>query len=696
MLICSACSQFSNGLTSRSWHNLNSRFNALLIAREDIEVAQEFTKRKFAENYEDVLPVFRPIDSTSLDTAKFYLVDAIKKASLIAEKHSNSKYLDEAYLLIGEARIYKGEFENAIETYKYLNTVAASEEKKTAAMTGMLRAYTELGDFKNADQLSNLLKNRPLDKANLEAYLLNMAYYHQMKGEDAFTIAFLEEALKRMKKGDEKARYHYLLGQLYQNLGETLVARQHYKAVLKNKPNYDLIFHSNLGLMSTESLAHNTDLQFSKMLEDRKNQDLLHKIYYKMGETARRKKDSNGAINYFGQSVAYSGADKFNKGLAYSAIADVYLEDFLNYEKAAAYYDSTVITLPKDYVNKTDILEKSMYLNEFIKYKKVYDLEDSLQRLAALKPEVLDQKLEEIVKAKRKVDIQTPKDEQVYRPRPTLRPKWRLYDGRTLSLEKNEFVRLWGNRKLEDNWRRQEKSNTTFVFSETERKMVEQPIALAPSATPEPGLNQELNEAKIIEEEVKELKKRIPTTKIQQIASRRKQEEAAFRIAKIYKQKFRDEKKADESFKQFLEQFPKSSYEPEVLYFLALSQSNPLQNQYAQRLLKEYPMTSFGRQMRKGSVVMTQDREVAAQRIYQTAYSLYESGKMEEALKTLEEGMNEYVGSHLEDKMALLRIYALAKLGAKDEYQIALTDFVRSYPSSELLNKAREMLAVLN
>lgn len=695
LLLLSSCSQFSNGFLSRTWHNTNSRYNALLIAREDLDVAQEHLVKNYRENYEQVLPVFRPVDSTRLDTAKLFLVDAIKKASIIAEKHSNSKYLDEAYLLIGEARIYKGEFENAIETYKYLNTVAASEDKKTLSMVQMLRTYIELGDKKNAEQLVNLLRGRSYTKKMRATHLLTLAYYHQERGEDALTAAFLEEAMQYLKRGQEKARYHYLLAQLYDHLGEVILSRKNYNLVLKNKPGYDLVFHTELGLMGSESLGHNTALLYEKMLKDRKNQDLLHKVYFKMGETARKKRVSAEAISYFKQSIAHSGSDMVNKGMAYSAIADVYLDDLNDYGQAAMYYDSTVITLPREHLNRTDISDRSMYLNEYIKYKKVYELEDSLQRMAALSPEVLDKRLTDMVMAKRTsekavdVPVQTAPI-----ARPTLSRKWRLYDSRNIVTEKNEFIRVWGSRKLEDNWRRTEKSNSTFVFNEEQKKMVEQAIAPSNAVTTSPAQVQ--NEANAIEEEIRELKKRIPTTKIQLIASKRKQEEAAFRIAKIYKLKFKDDARAEASFKQYLVDFPRSSYEPEVLYFLALAQADPLKNTYAERLSREYPNTSFGRQIRKGAVVMTQDREMAAQTLYKEAYSLYEKGQLKEVLTVLEAGMNEYVGSQLEDKMALLRIFALAKVGSRDEYYIALSDFVRSYPTSDLLPKAREMLAILN
>ncbi len=701
-LMLSACSQYNTGALSRSWHNMNSRFNALLISREDIDVAKEYIAANYRDNYEAVLPVFRIIDSTRLDTAKFYLIDAIKKSSIIAEKHSNSKYLDEAYLLIGEARILKGEFENAIETYKYLNTVSSSEEMKTEAMTQMMRAYIELGDYQNADQLSTLLKNRPLSKRNRHTYLLNMAYYNQIRGEKAVTAVLLEETVKSMKKGPEKARYHYILGQLYSELDQVTLARRNFRMVMKNKPEYNLVFNAQLGLMMSESLANDTDLLFGKMLEDRKNQDLKNKIYYKMGETARRRKRAVEAIGYYEKSARESEGDPLSKGFAYKAIGDVYLDDLTDYEHAAVYYDSTVITLPKTYLMRTDINDRAMVLNEFIRYRKIYDLEDSLQRLAALSPEVLDEQLEKSVLARR---AELKKSQEIQNaPAQTASPavssgkKWRLYDPKEIVREKNEFVRIWGNRPLEDNWRRAEKSSTTFVFSETERRMVEQPVVqpVIPANTASRQLSDEENEKKAVEDEIKEFKKRIPVTKIQLIASKRKQEEAAFRIARIYKLRFRDDEKANASFRKFLQDFPKSSYEPEVLYYLALAEENPLESTYAARLVKDYPNTSFGRQIRKGTVTMTRDREVQALELYRNAYRLYDEGKLTEAVKVLEDGMNEYVGSQVEDKMALLRIFALGKTGSRDEYYIALSDFVRSYPASDLLPKAKEMLAVLN
>lgn len=708
VFVFSSCSQYSNSLLSRGWHNLNSRYNALLIAREDIEIAQEYITLNHQDNFEELIPIYRYVDSSRLDTAGLYLTDAIKKSSVIVERHSNSKYLDEAYLLIGEARILKGEFETAIETYKYLNSITEEDAIRAESLSQMMRAYVERGDYQSAEQLITLLKGQPMTKKNRLTHLKNMAYYHQKTGDIVVSAVFLEEAVKTMRKGPEKARIHFVLGQIYEKLDRIPEARRNYRAVLKNKPDYDLNFNSNLGLLMTESLAKNTNIAFEKMLQDRKNQDLKHKIYYKMGETSRNKRQPFEAIDYFEQALSeVSGDDNISKGFIYKAIGDVYLDDLIDYENAAVYYDSTVITFPPGHLRTTDIGDRAAFLNEFIKYRKVYQLEDSLQKLATLSPEILDYTLEKIIKDKKEAEKlkkeagQAIAQTSVTQATQPAGRKWRLYDEQQIVREKNEFVMRWGNRVLEDDWRRSEKSGSRFVFDEEERKMVEQTIVPADSTADVPVLgsasqiNMEEQEQKLLQEEIAEFKKRIPLTRIQMIASERKQEEAVYRIAKIYKLKFKDDLKANEAFNQFLQDYPRSHYTPEVLYFLALDEPDRLENPYAERLLKEFPNTSYGRQIRKGTIVMNEDREEEAGNYYSQAFKMYDAERYNELVGFLEEGLNEYVGSQIEDKMAMLRIYALAKVGTMDQYMISLNDFIRSYPTSNLISKARELLETL-
>jgi outer membrane protein assembly factor BamD (BamD/ComL family) len=119
-------------------------------------------------------------------------------------------------------------------------------------------------------------------------------------------------------------------------------------------------------------------------------------------------------------------------------------------------------------------------------------------------------------------------------------------------------------------------------------------------------------------------------------------------------------------------------------------------NSFSTKLLKDYPTSSFSRQLKKGSIKLSKDKETEAQSLYSKTFDLYDKNDFNQALIQIDEGLNEYVGSQIEDKMAMLRIMVLKKIGNKDQYVISLNDFMRSYPSSDLVLKAKELLAVLN
>ena len=698
-----SCSQYKNGPLSKTWHNTNAKYNALLIAREDYKIANEIILANNRETYEETLPIFRKIDSTRLDSAKLYLTDAIKKSSIIAERHSNSRHLDEAYLLLGKARLEKQEIFNALETFKYVNTTSKSASAKTEALIWLMRSYIENEDLVSANQVSDLLKNQKLSGKNKSQFLATKAYYHQLQNEPALAVVFLDEALKTMKKGNEKARLHLIAAQLYAELNQLVLSRKNYNQVLKNKPNYDLEFHANLGLITSQSLAKNTNITFEKMLEDRKNQDLRSKIFFKMGETEAKKNNFEAAIINFNKAISESLDNPLEKASAYKALGDMYFEKMLDYEMAGVYYDSTLITLPKNEQSNSQIGQKAMFLNDFIKYKKAYDLEDSLLMLAAMNPKELDYKLEQIVierkVVKKKAEENTLNSSVLKTSTVSNLPKgfkrWLLYDPIESIKAKNDFVRNWGNMPLEDNWRRSEKTMGSFSLKIEKQTLDTAKTNVKTMASSENEMK-ELLAKKEIEEEKKELLKKIPISNIQKMASKRKQEEALFQIGKIYKLKFNNEEKAKTTFNNLILNFPRTVYEPEALYYLSIMEKDAQNNSFAARLLKDYPASSFSMQLKKGSFKLSKDKETEAQSFYAKTFSIYESNNYNEAITLIDQGLNDYVGSQIEDKMAMLRIMILRKLGNKDQYIVSLNDFMRSYPSSDLILKAKELLAVLN
>jgi tetratricopeptide (TPR) repeat protein len=671
-----------------------------LIAREDYKEAGFIIKSKQKENFDQILPIFPKIDSNKLDSAKFYLIDAIKKSSIIAERHSNSKYLDEAYLILGKSRLLKQEYFNAIETFKYVNTKARSEQKKTEALIWLMRSYIENQDINSANQVGDIIKNRKLNNTSKAEYLLTRAYLHQKLNESNEALILLEEGLKYIGKSSNKARYNFVCGQLHESLGNNLAARKYYRNVLKSKPEYEMAFNAQLGLLSSESLANNTNILFGEMLEDRKNLDNKGMIYQKMAQTETRKKNYKEAINFYNQSIANAGDNAPIKAGSYQAIADIYLDVFQDYEKAGSYYDSTIVTLPKNESNFDKLSLKALNLNEFIRFKKAYDLEDSLQMLSALSNDALETKLYKMVEARKAAEKKSEMETAAKTESPKVlipsnqKDRWVLYDPLESVKSKNDFIRNWGNRPLEDNWRRSEKTMGSFSLK-IEKTILETGKPVENQKVSETLTENEDLEKKAINEEVKEMMRKIPRSNVQILASKRKQEEALFQIGKIYAQKFGDNLKAKIYYQKLLNEHPRSIYESEVLYFMTLDQQDPVNNVFAQKLITDHPYSSFTRQLKKGGQKFTKDKETEVAGFYSEVFRNYESGQYQETLKSLEEGLNKYLGSQIEDKLAMLRLLTLQKLGLKDQYIISLNDFLRSYPTSELQFKARDFLEAI-
>lgn len=697
------CSQFSNSPTSKAWHNLNAKYNASIDASDYYRYALHKIDSTYLNDFSRTLPILPGIDSNHTVVSKPELDEVIRLTSLVAERHSNSKHVDDSYLLLGKARLYQEDFLNAIEVFKYLNSNPKREESRHAALIWLMRAYMENKEINKATEVSELVKQFNLSKTNKADYFLIQAAFHQRQGENALAVVFLEEALKYMKKSTRKARAHFIAGQLYRDLGRGSLARTNWKKVMKNKPTYELEFNTGIELLMLSSdLGANANATFAKMLEDRKNTDLKDKIYYKMGQVKEEKGLYREAVKDYSSSVQISN-DATQKANAYLRIAEIYYGKLQNYELAASYYDSTLSHMNQRMPDYDKVSEKAKSLASFVQYQKVLVKEDSLQKLAAMNPLALEQKLEEIISEEEKKEKRLSEEAKALEEANKRKAisgnsassgssQWFFYDQVKLTQARAEFIREWGNRPLEDNWRRKDKELGIISFQ------VQKGVVGVDDVVD----NQEEEKAK---EEAKRLaefeaKKQAMLSKVptgpQAIAmSKLRQEEAYYQIGKIYRLQFNEIEKAKETFSILLNKFPDSKYEQEVLYFMALMADNKIANPYKTALIDKYPLSSYARQLKRGEVNITAGTESNAQKAYTDLFNEYKAGNFATALEMANKALYDYTGTALEDKIAMMRILLLSKNNKNNEYRIALMDFIRSYPSSDLKPRVTDMLAAL-
>jgi tetratricopeptide (TPR) repeat protein len=577
----------------------------------------------------------------------------------------------------------------------------------------LMRAYTEQKDYDTALKVSEVLRTLDLNNDNTRDFYLTKAYLHQKREEFAISAAIGEEALKLMSKGEQTARVHYAVGQMYDMLGQPAKALPHFQAVAKNRPNYDMEFYARMNTLLDEAAAQRGSTagvqeNFKKMLNDRKNTDLKDKIYFTMGSLETKKQNYPKAIEYFNASLRNSKGNSTQNAYTYLELAELYYNQLLKYDVASMYYDSTLTALPKTSTDYERIAKRAISLGDFVKYQKVLIVEDSLQRLAAMNPMALDKTLERVIKQKEEdekkmqemakkivsqnslpVDLLSDKDANFKR--------WALYDPLVISRNKSDFQQLWGSRPLEDNWRRKDKEAGSISFK-VEKGIVgqESTSKQAPKQTAEEiKKQQDDKDALAMEGKKKAFYDKIPTTPEKLIASKRKQEEAYYQLGKIYKFQFNEPQNATETFQTLLAKFPASVHEVEVLYLLTLLSENQATSPYRKTLIDKYPASTYARQLMRGNVQITGDTESKAGVVYSQAFNLYSNESYDSAMKLAEDGLITYTGTSIEDKFAMLRIFLFAKTEQKDAYKQALNEFIQGYPSSSLISRAKEMMAVV-
>ena len=702
-IFMTACSQFKHGITSTTWHNINAKYNALIDARYLYELANDRLDSIIVDDYSTILPIIPKVDSNLAKPVFPELKEVIRLTSLIAERHSNSKHLEEAYMLLGSSRILKEELLSAIEVFKYINSTSDNAFDKQRALILLMRAYMETRDFNAAEDVRKQITATTLFKKNKELFFETSAAYYQRLGEPAVAVVFLDEALKEMPKSAHKARGLYIAGQLYQSLGKRSEARERWLKVRKAKPSYDLEFNTGIALLLlSNDLGANTVASFNKMLDDRKNVDLKDKIYYNMGAAQAEQRDYKAAIENYKKSASFA-TNQTQKGIAYREIAEIYLDELKDYEKSKVYYDSTLAALNPRSEEFDAIAKKSEALRDFVKYKRILAKEDSLQKLALLNPleleEMVDRQLEREAAELQKIEVETKKLSEAARQKNvnqnnSAKDLWLFYDQLALTRSRAEFIREWGTRPLEDNWRRKNKEigsislqvvkETALTTEEEEAKKNEEALAM-----------QEMKKAEL-KKKKEALLAEIPNTPGKLKQSNLRRENALYQIGKIYRLQFNEPENAKKVFNELLTNYPKSEYEQEVLYFMAIMAGADEQNQYREELIMKYPMSNFARQIKKGNAgVVDAGMQSEAEKVYENLYAQYKAGEVTNTLAQTEQALQTYTGTAVEDKLAMLRIMLLAKTSQVDVYRIALMDFIQSYPKSNLGERVSGMLKAL-
>jgi hypothetical protein len=126
-----------------------------------------------------------------------------------------------------------------------------------------------------------------------------------------------------------------------------------------------------------------------------------------------------------------------------------------------------------DYPDYTKIATKARNLTDLVTNLKEVQLQDSLQMMAKMPEKELFKFVDKIIQRVKEAEAEAErlaKEAELlnmydmgnrgrqYQPNQKTGGKWYFYNPSSLSFGQTEFMRKWGRRNLEDNWRRRNKS----------------------------------------------------------------------------------------------------------------------------------------------------------------------------------------------------------------------------------------------
>ncbi len=728
-----ACSTKKDALVNRQFQSLNTKFNVLYNGNIAFDKGLKDLREQYHDNFWEVLPIERmqPEERALLDdqpkNPDFRLAEdkatkAIQKRSMYIGGREKNPQMDEAYLLLGKSRYYDNRFIPALESfnyilYKYPNSDKISEAKVWREKTNLRLMYDELA----IQNIKKMLKEPGLKGQNRADAMATMAQAYLNAGHMDSAISPLVDAKKLTERVEERARYSFILGQLYGRTEKKELALASFQEVIdmnRRSPRpYMIQSHANQllygDLKKVDSVAFLD--KYKGLLQDRENRPYLDLLNRQVGLFYLQQEKHPNAINYFKTSLKESKGDLYLKASNYKSLAEIYFDE-AKYEWAGQYYDSTLVLLPPKTKEFYQITKKRDNLQDVVMYERTAKASDSILRLVAMssaeqdvyfnsfinKMKLDDKRKEALANKGAQTSGQSPfatitnpltggSIDPIGMAQKALSggsgaksggSNFYFYSSNAVSFGKLEFKKRWGNRALKDDWRWG--SSTSISNVDSDANTDKGAVAGGAEAESEENLRYS----------VEFYKGQIPTDPKELTAIKKDRDFAYFQLGSIYSDKFAEFELAAEKFEALL------LFEPEErlvlptkynLYKIYLS-INPAKAEYwKQNILSQHGDSRYAELLLNKNI--SSEVEGSPEQVYGKLYQEYEQGNYVVALAKANQAILQFVDSDFLPKYELLKANIIGRLEGVDAYKKALNYVALTYAGKP---EAKEADRIIN
>jgi tetratricopeptide (TPR) repeat protein len=724
-----------NGTTKFNYHYNAYKKLAEVIARGKAQHKDDYTRLLSFYNYD--------LEVTAKD--KIELDSVIYKANAGILLHDlRNTWVDNLYMLMGEAYYFKNVPDSAYYTFQYLNYAFSPKEKdgydkpigsnanadeggsvfsistkenrsllkkvwsrqpsRNESFIWQVRTFLAKDEMPEAAGLIETLKHDPLFPARLKTDLREMQalYFYKQQIYDSAAI-YLEQALDNAEGREEKARWEYLIGQLYEKAGRSNDAARFFERTVSRTLNPVLEVYARLNAIrqhkGDDKVIQENIKELVKMAH--KDRYLAYRdiIYYAAAEMELERNNIAGAKALLLKATASPGEDPAVRNKAFLLLGDLCFKQ-KEYPDAKRFYDS-INNINPSLVDVNVLNSRKAALGKIVAYENTIHREDSLQRVAAMPEEERATYIKKLVKQIRKA--QGVKDDDSGEPSggplsfndnkdgpadmfsSNAKGDWYFYNATLKAKGFTEFKGQWGNRPNVDNWQRMaaiKQSSAVTAAGGADDVITGKTAAAAGPVSYE------------------ELLKKVPLTPAQLATSNDSIENAQFLLGKTYLNGLEDYASTIDTLEAFLTHFPNSKNRPEALFMLAycyskmgdVAKATAAQNELKQK----YTGTSYEKIISsRNGVTPDSTAKLEMTRRYDEIYNLYIEGNFGEAQAQKRMADSMYHENYWTPQLLYIQSVYYIQQRQDDSAKKSLQDIIRVFPNTGMAAKAKTLIDVL-
>ena len=331
-----------------------------------------------------------------------------------------------------------------------------------------------------------------------------------------------------------------------------------------------------------------------------------------------------------------------------------------------------------------DDAKKRKSLNELVRLYNTITLNDSLYSLSEVGEDELKTIIDAIIEKKKEEDRlakealkanagsrSNTNSRNQFNPMSGGGGKWYFYNPSAISFGYSEFITKWGERRLEDDWRRKNKRQIFLDDDDGEEKDI------------------------YSQEYYMDL---IPFTDSAKSATIDLIVESFYQLGLIYKEELKDFNEAVNAFETLIEAYPKNKYEPLSYYQLYTSykllKDDSSAEEYLQKLKQEYPDCEYLKMILDPEGYYSENKESidSAFVYYEEMYTAFSNHDYEYVLAKNGSLDSLYEAHPIADQLSLLSALSHGHLFGEDTLKAKLDELINTYYSGEVVDEAREIL----